>query len=185
VLEELRRALQGTDLRCLAGRARQHLVVLAETSIVSAALDVLAPLGPLGISDVSTERSTLPACANNAVTAFGLACRREQPAVFYDAARTDRLLTGELAAPEFVRGVLAPLASLPDGREAQARETLRAYLECQGSVTAAAEELIMHRQSVQYRLRKLKELFGDSLDDPERRLELQLALRLDELSASA
>ena len=42
---------------------------------------------------------------------------------------------------------------------------------------ALAAQLGMHVQSVRYRLGRLRELFGDDLDDPAARFELQIALR--------
>jgi hypothetical protein len=39
-------------------------------------------------------------------------------------------------------------------------------------------------QTVRYRLRQIHELFGDQLRDPDRRFELQLALRVRQLVAS-
>ena len=35
----------------------------------------------------------------------------------------------------------------------------------------------MHPQTVRYRVKQLRELFGDALEDPEARFELGLALR--------
>ena len=40
-----------------------------------------------------------------------------------------------------------------------------------------AAELHVHRQTVRYRLGRLRELLGDALDQAESRLELELALR--------
>ncbi|MFL6152631.1 MAG: helix-turn-helix domain-containing protein [Ornithinibacter sp.] len=42
---------------------------------------------------------------------------------------------------------------------------------------AVAERLHVHPQTVRYRVAQLRELFGDSLDDPDARFELALALR--------
>jgi DNA-binding PucR family transcriptional regulator len=36
----------------------------------------------------------------------------------------------------------------------------------------------VHPQTVRYRLRQLRELYGERLDDPEARFELALALRV-------
>jgi len=41
-----------------------------------------------------------------------------------------------------------------------------------------AAELGVHPQTVRYRLRQLRELFGTRLEDPEARFELSLALRV-------
>jgi DNA-binding PucR family transcriptional regulator len=57
--------------------------------------------------------------------------------------------------------------------------TLAAWLAEQGRMQAVAERLHVHPQTVRYRLARLRELFGDALDDPQRRFELELALRAE------
>ncbi len=54
--------------------------------------------------------------------------------------------------------------------------TLLAWLRAQGQVLAAAAALPAHPQTVRYRMRKIRRLFGAALDDPDARLALQLAL---------
>jgi len=85
----------------------------------------------------------------------------------------DRGLAEDLAASR-----LAPLATLADGPRARLTETLRAWLDRPGQVQAVAAELGVHPQTVRYRLRQLRELFGTRLEDPEARFELTLALRV-------
>jgi PucR-like helix-turn-helix protein len=82
----------------------------------------------------------------------------------------------ELAA-DLCRRALAPLRAMPDGAAARAEETLRAWLDAHGDVSATAAALHVHPQTVRYRLAGLREALGDVLDDPERRLELTIALR--------
>ncbi|MEU8776802.1 helix-turn-helix domain-containing protein [Streptomyces sp. NPDC048606] len=60
-------------------------------------------------------------------------------------------------------------------------ETLLAWLETRGGAPEVAERLGVHPQTVRYRLRQLRELWGDDLDDPDRRFELELVLRLRRL----
>jgi hypothetical protein len=86
---------------------------------------------------------------------------------------SDRGLAADLAASR-----LAPLAALPEGPRARMTETLRAWLDRPGQVQAVAAELGVHPQTVRYRLRQLRELFGTRLEDPEARFELSLALRV-------
>jgi hypothetical protein len=85
------------------------------------------------------------------------------------------------AAPELAGALaaraLAPLRTLPAGAAARAEETLRAWLDAHGDVTATATALHVHPQTVRYRLAGLRETFGDRLDDPVARLELTVALR--------
>lgn len=72
---------------------------------------------------------------------------------------------------------LAPLRELPTGAAARAEETLRAWLDAHGDVTATATALHVHPQTVRYRLAGLRETLGGALDDPAARLELAVALR--------
>ena len=78
---------------------------------------------------------------------------------------------------ELASARLAALDRLTGQARAKMRETLRAYLDHRGNAAAMAEDLHLHPQTVRYRLRKLRELFGDELDDPQARFELDLALR--------
>jgi hypothetical protein len=84
----------------------------------------------------------------------------------------DAALGAELAAQR-----LAPLATLADGPRERLTETLRAWLDRPGQVQAVAAELGVHPQTVRYRVKQLRELFGERLEDPEERFELGLALR--------
>jgi hypothetical protein len=72
--------------------------------------------------------------------------------------------------------VLAPLEASPPSSRARLRETLRSWLRHMGDRKAMAEELHVHPQTVRYRMGRLHELFGDSLDDPAVRARLMLAL---------
>jgi len=73
---------------------------------------------------------------------------------------------------------LAPLARLRPGQRDRIAETLLAWLQLGENAAAVAHQLHVHPQTVRYRLRQIHELFGDQLRDPERRFELQLALRV-------
>jgi DNA-binding PucR family transcriptional regulator len=55
--------------------------------------------------------------------------------------------------------------------------TLRAYLDCFGDVAAAGEWLHVHPNTVRYRVRRIEQLLGTSLADPDDRLVLGLGLR--------
>ena len=84
-------------------------------------------------------------------------------------------------ATDLADRALAPLDELPDTQRARLMETLRAWLDAHGEARPAADQLHVHVQTVRYRLDRLRELMGDAaLDDPERRLELALALRVRE-----
>ena len=73
---------------------------------------------------------------------------------------------------------LAPLDALTPAARDRMTETLRAYLDHRGNAPAMAEALHVHPQTVRYRLKKLRELFGESLEDPTARFELETAVRV-------
>ena len=78
---------------------------------------------------------------------------------------------------ELAQRQLAPLSQLADGPRERLTETLRAWLDRPGQVQAMAAELGVHPQTVRYRMRQLRDLFGERLEDPDSRFELALALR--------
>ncbi len=84
----------------------------------------------------------------------------------------DPRIAGDLAT-----ALLRPLEALPGKSGAKLRRTLRAWLDHQGRVETVAHALEVHPQTVRYRLGQLREAFGDSLDDPDQRFALALALR--------
>src|SRR4051794_25163101 len=95
--------------------------------------------------------------------------------VFADERLPDLLVSADDQLAEHLSDrVLAPLADDSSGR---LTETLRAWLDAQGHHPTVAAALHIHPQTVRYRLARLRERFGDKLDDPEQRLALQLALR--------
>jgi hypothetical protein len=72
--------------------------------------------------------------------------------------------------------VLAPLAGEPAGARARLVDTLAAWLATMGDRQEMARELHVHPQTVRYRMGRLRELFGPSLDDPRTRARLLLVL---------
>jgi DNA-binding PucR family transcriptional regulator len=86
--------------------------------------------------------------------------------------RSDRRLATELADDR-----LAPLSGLSAGARERLTDTLEAWLAEQGRLGQVAARLGIHPQTVRYRVARLRELFGDALDDPDERFWLAVALR--------
>jgi PucR C-terminal helix-turn-helix domain len=142
---------------------------------LSAALEPGAALGPtVGWPDavLSLER---------AKAVLRLARERLLPA-------DDLLVAADHAVPLLLHGdsrlsqdiagsALAPLDELGPGARARLRETLEAWLRHRGRTERVAEALHVHPQTVRYRMAQLRELFGERLEDPDLRFELELALR--------
>ena len=75
---------------------------------------------------------------------------------------------------EWMREVLGPLA-VDDEAHGRLRASVGAFLETGGSLSAAADRLGCHKNTVQYRIRRAEEMLGHSTR--ERRVDLELALQ--------
>ncbi|HEX2313367.1 MAG TPA: helix-turn-helix domain-containing protein [Thermomonospora sp.] len=71
---------------------------------------------------------------------------------------------------------LEPLSAVRPSQRVRLARTLLECLRCGFNATEVAGRLQVHPQTVRYRLHQLQDLFGDTLYDPERRLELEMAL---------
>jgi hypothetical protein len=115
----------------------------------------------------------------HAVAAFGLAQERAlaQP-LFADEHYTDLLARAD---PQLAADARAHYLAVLDGETPGSRErlqaTLLAWLRHDGNVPSAAAELHVHPQTLRYRLARLRELFGEVLDEPDARFAIEVALR--------
>ncbi|WP_141580019.1 CdaR family transcriptional regulator [Actinomadura sp. WMMA1423] len=86
------------------------------------------------------------------------------------AAQSEELLDVALNAR------LGALMELPAHRRDALSRTLLTYMECRDNAVAASERLLVHEQTVRYRIRRLEEILGGVMSDPDRRIELLLLL---------
>jgi PucR C-terminal helix-turn-helix domain/GGDEF-like domain len=80
------------------------------------------------------------------------------------------------AAAELARTVLGPVLDLPDQDRSSLLGTLQAWFEAGGSAAETGRRIYCHPNTVRYRLRRLQEHTGRSLDDPRAVAELLTAL---------
>jgi DNA-binding PucR family transcriptional regulator len=87
----------------------------------------------------------------------------------------------EVQSPEALRGfvseVLGPLLKYAESRETPLLETLEALAAARWVRRAAARALGIHINSMGYRIERIENLTGLSLDDPETRVAIAIALR--------
>ncbi|MEU0837556.1 helix-turn-helix domain-containing protein [Streptomyces sp. NPDC005969] len=57
--------------------------------------------------------------------------------------------------------------------------SLAAYFDASGDIGRAARQLVLHPNTLRYRLRRARERYGVDLDDPDTRLLITLAVRLN------
>ncbi|MDB5093538.1 MAG: hypothetical protein JWO85_1639 [Candidatus Eremiobacteraeota bacterium] len=93
--------------------------------------------------------------------------------VFADVAPISSMCSDLEAARAWIAETLGSLA-IDDERGSLLRETARVFLANGGSFTATANQMILHRNTAQYRIRKAEELRGRPLR--EGHLDVELAL---------
>jgi sugar diacid utilization regulator len=84
----------------------------------------------------------------------------------------------QLAGVErFVRTWLGALLEYDAEHRSKLVDTLSSFLECGGNYDATARSLDVHRSTIKYRLRRIREIAGRDLSDPDTHFNLQLATR--------
>lgn len=86
------------------------------------------------------------------------------------------------AMRRFSRELLQPICTQDARRGGDLLETLRTWLASGCSTAAAAEVLVVHANTIGYRLGQVERLTGRSLRDQETRLALQLALTVHDIA---
>lgn len=123
----------------------------------------------------------LPDAIHQARTAVSVAATHDKGTVLhFDRLGILRLFVALSQGDELARFVEDELGVVLD-HDADASSpllpTLRAYLECDANKSRTAEHLFVQRRTLYYRLERLTELLSKSLDDPEVRQDLALAIR--------
>ncbi|OEV07633.1 hypothetical protein AN219_31925, partial [Streptomyces nanshensis] len=111
--------------------------------------------------------------------ALSVARRRGAPLVEHEdvAAGSVLPLLADDAVRAFADGLLRSLRDHDAHGRGDLVASLRAWLSRHGQWDAAAADLGVHRHTLRYRMRRVEEILGRSLDDPDVRMELWLALK--------
>lgn len=91
-------------------------------------------------------------------------------------------LTEELE--DFYNTTLKPLVDYDNKKSTELVKTLKAYFEYNGNLTRMSEKLYTHYNTILYRINRINEITGMNLDDPNDRLNLEIALKISELLMS-
>lgn len=83
----------------------------------------------------------------------------------------------------FYERTLGPLLDYDTRQHADLVKTLEAFFACHGNLSQTAEMLIVHRNTLLYRMNRINEIAQIDLDRPEIRLALHLALTIRRLLA--
>jgi purine catabolism regulator len=82
----------------------------------------------------------------------------------------------------FCDSILAPIEEGEGAYGGELMRSLEAFIECNGQWERAARRLYCHRHTLRYRIRRVEELTGRSLDSARDRIDFWLALRGRELT---
>ena len=85
----------------------------------------------------------------------------------------------------FCDSILAPIEDGEGAYGGELMRSLEAFIECNGQWEKAARQLFCHRHTLRYRIRRVEELTGRSLDSARDRIDFWLALRGRELVTQA
>ena len=149
---------------------RSCLGVVEEHEGLSLGVSAPAALDEAGVAFAQAER------------ALAVALRGGRRSVDHEEVGAGSLLPllGEEAVTAFAEGLLRPLREHDRTARGDLVASLRAWLSRHGQWDAAAADLGVHRHTLRYRMRRVEELLGRSLDDTDVRMELWLALRSGE-----
>jgi DNA-binding PucR family transcriptional regulator len=144
----------------------------AEASTAGVSADVRFAFGDPARGAGGFCLTYLQAMAAEAV-ALAAGSRPRRVVTFAEVAPVAMMLgSGDLLRP-WVRSTLAGLAS-DDEHHARLRETLLVFLRSGSSYKATAERLVLHKNTVQYRIRKAEESLGHAVADNRQDVELAL-----------
>jgi purine catabolism regulator len=90
-------------------------------------------------------------------------------------------LDGKEDLLDFYQETLGPLLIHDMRNDGTLVETLEGFFRCNGNLSETARSMHLHRNSLLYRLDRIEEILGRSLEDPELRLSLQIALKIRHL----
>jgi len=78
----------------------------------------------------------------------------------------------------FVHDTVRPLLEHDRNHQAELCKTLETFFECHGNIKKVADRLFTHYNTVLYRIKRIEEITGVDLSDPEQRLNLQMGLKI-------
>ena len=144
-------------------------------------LEELPVEGKFGISRRGSKLADFASYAREAETALEVLCRvrldqrvaaLSELGIYYPLSEMQDLASMR----QLFEQTLGAVTKYDRENESALLETLEQYFSCGCNLRMTAEKMFLHKNSVSYRLHKVEELTGRSMDDIQFRLELQLCL---------
>ena len=141
----------------------------------------------VGIGRVADDITHLPPTVKQAEKAAYIAqlSTESRKLICYDDLGVFKVLFDNASQSEkslFTQETLGGILSQSKGYRDELVKTLRVYFSCGCNLRQTAKEMFMHYNTISYRIEKIEELIGIDLKDAEARLNVQIALKLLELT---
>jgi DNA-binding PucR family transcriptional regulator len=160
------------DVAAIMRGISKHLTRAVQTKVRAAAGGVHRGLAAAGISRNEADLTLRVLRTKNDWERDGLFASMRHDIVLNEIVEVLR------ARPILVRGLLDRLITHDRQYHTDYVTTLRVYMNSFGDMRAAAQSLNLHPNSLRYRVKRLTEIGGLDLDDPQLRLALQLLLEM-------
>lgn len=131
-----------------------------------------------GVGSLQPGATGLAATLDEAGDAARIAAARSATGWFVrvDSLGLEQLLLAWTGNDTFLPAAQSLLAPLQEG-SGELLATLSAYLDNESGIAATADAMGLHRNTVSVRIRRVQEILGIDMTDPEARLALHLACR--------
>lgn len=196
VVIALRRALLALHSPAIVSRRADMAVAVVRGSplgseVFTELADTLrSATGAMGIGGPSPDVAQIPRSFSEALRALHV---RAGSTDRYGVTRFDQLgiyriletAGGEPDLDGYVDEWLGTLRRADNSRGSDLVHTLAQYLDHGGNYDSTAESLTIHRSTLRYRLKSIRQITGFDLADPETRLNLHVATRAWRLRPSA
>ncbi len=137
----------------------------------------------IGISESGTGYHDVSKCYGQAAAALSVAAINEEKVVQYKNIGVYKLLFGvenREIIDSYIDGILGEIVRYDKMNGTDYENTLRVYLKCSGSVQQTSEILKVHRNTVNYKIKVIREITGMKLND-EDKMNLLLAFRAKDI----
>lgn len=156
--------------------AEQLAAAVTENSAVPVTVHV-------GISGTGLGFDGIHSCYHEAISAMRIAIMKKRTVIHYRDIGVYKLLFGVESSrilSEYVETTLGPLLDFDAKNNTDCADLLRCYFENDCSVKEVADIFGVHRNTVNYKLKQIRDILGSSFSD-EDKMNLLLAFRAQEL----
>jgi len=141
-------------------------------------LEPYKPINRIGIGDISDSIDTIALCYHQAISALNTAKYKDARICYFESLGMYRILffVSDLKILEKIyKESLEILETYDENRGSNLLETLELYVRYDTSIRLVSDKTFTHRNTVNYRVKKIKELLHDDISTMDSKFKLQMA----------